>query len=103
MFRSAYKGAKIHILLGDNETPGMASLEAAVAGAPIVVQECEPVREYFGEEAFYCNTKDVHSVHAAMDAALNCAPNPNFSSWCKERYSWEAAADVFQRVYAELV
>lgn len=103
IFKSAYKCAKVHILLGDNETPGMTSLEAAVAGKPIVVQSCKPVIEYFGKNAHYTQPGNTESINAAIDLALNSVTGMEFSQWCKERYTWEAVADVFERVYSELM
>lgn len=103
LFKSAYICSKIHILLGDNETPGIANLEAIVAGKNIVVNDCKPVREYFTINAFYCNNQSNSSILNAIDLAISSPINKDFIKECELKYSWENMADIFQTVYKDVI
>jgi glycosyltransferase involved in cell wall biosynthesis len=53
------------------ESPGLASLEAAAAGAHIVTGDRGCEREYFGEDAGYADPADPAAIRAAVLAALS--------------------------------
>ncbi len=66
-----YKAAKVHALPSWFETCGLSSLEAAAMGCNIVITEKGYTRDYFGDDAFYCNPADPASIYAAIDKAAN--------------------------------
>jgi len=55
------------------ETPGLSSLEAAAAGAQVVVGERGCEREYFGAGAHYADPADPSRIRAAIETALRSA------------------------------
>lgn len=85
-----YRSAKVHVLPSWFETPGLSSLEAASHGCRIVVGECEPVREYFGEHAVYCDPGSVESIRQAVRHALDTTDG-ELAGLVNERYTWAAA------------
>jgi glycosyltransferase involved in cell wall biosynthesis len=103
LFKSVYKSAKVHVLLGENETPGMVSIEAGVAGCNIVVHDCKPVREYFGDFAFYCKVGDNSSIINAIKKAFHSEKNPKFPAYLTSRYNWNKVASDYRDVYKSLI
>lgn len=68
---SAYAAAKVFALPSRLETPGIAALEAALAGARVVITPIGGAREYFGEYARYVDPSQVDSIRASLLAAWN--------------------------------
>jgi glycosyltransferase involved in cell wall biosynthesis len=97
-----YSLAAIHVLPSWRETPGLASLEAAAAGCRIVTTSQGSAKEYFGDEAWYCNPRDPHSIREAVLAALSSPPSDQLRKRVLELYTWEEAArvtlDMYQKV-----
>ena len=94
-----YRSARVHVLPSWFETPGLSSLEAASHGCPIVVGECEPVREYFGDLATYCDPGSVDSIRAAILSTVGRPRNDELARHVAERYSWAAAARATLAAY----
>jgi glycosyltransferase involved in cell wall biosynthesis len=61
---------EVHALVSWCETAGIATLEAAAAGAKIVVADRGAEVEYFGEDAEYADPADPESIRAAVLRAL---------------------------------
>ena len=62
--------AHVHALVSWCETAGIATLEAAAAGAKIVVSDRGAEVEYFGDDADYADPADPDSIRAAVLRAL---------------------------------
>lgn len=62
MIKSAYSHCVFHVLPSHVETPGISNLEAMAFGKNILVGDCLPVREYFSDYAFYCQSSSRESV-----------------------------------------
>ena len=70
------------------EAHPMASLEAAAAGANLVMSNLPYLRELFGDYAWYCNPRSVGSIRKAVletwGAPRGCqcvSPPPRLVSW----------------------
>jgi len=87
-----YRSARVHVLPSWFETPGLSSLEAAGHGCPIVVGDCEPVREYFGDHATYCDPASTESIRNAIHHAIVAPPDRALAPMVARRYTWKAAA-----------
>lgn len=66
--------AAIHVLPSWAEIPGIASLEAAAAGARVVVSNNGTESEYFGELADYVHPEDPAGIRGAVLRALALPP-----------------------------
>jgi glycosyltransferase involved in cell wall biosynthesis len=66
--------AAVHVMASWCETAGIASLEAAAAGAQLVVGDRGAEFEYFGENAEYADPADPESIRAAVHRALARPP-----------------------------
>jgi glycosyltransferase involved in cell wall biosynthesis len=89
---SAYAAAKVHVLPSYYETPGLASLEAALAGCTIVSTDRGCTREYFGDFVYYCDPVSEESIRSAILKALEGPPRPGLKERIAENYTWGKAA-----------
>ncbi len=87
-----YALAAVHVLPSWRETPGLVSLEAAAGGCRIVSTTNGSAREYFGDEAWYCDPRDPASIRQAVLDALNSPPSEKLRSRILECFTWEVAA-----------
>ncbi len=89
---SAYAAAKVHVLPSWLETPGLSSLEAAAAGCTLVVSDRGLTREYFGDEAWYCDPRSFASIREAVLAAYAAPRAAALRARVRTEYTWERAA-----------
>ena len=90
--RVLYRGVRVHACVSWYETPGLASLEAGLCGCGLVVTPGGCTREYFGDDAFYCDPDDRASIRAAIEAALQAEPRPALAHRIATEFTWNAAA-----------
>jgi len=89
---SAYHAAKVHALVSWFETPGISSLEAAVAGCTIVTTEIGTTREYFADLAYYCNPTNYPGIVAALKKANAKPKTGRLSQHILAHFTWTDAA-----------
>jgi glycosyltransferase involved in cell wall biosynthesis len=94
-----YQQAKVHVLPSWFETTGLTSLEAAVMRCNIVITAKGDTREYFGNEAFYCEPDKPESILAAVKKASEAAYNENLRQKILKQYTWEQAAIQTLKAY----
>ncbi|MCL5019249.1 MAG: glycosyltransferase family 4 protein [Patescibacteria group bacterium] len=99
---SAYLNAKVHVLASILETPGLANLEAGLAGCNLVVGDCDPVREYFNDQVLYCKQSDISDIKNKIISAYNRASDNGLSEFVREKYSWLKIAGDIAGVYDSL-
>ena len=87
-----YRKAKVHVLPSWFETCGLSSLEAAAMGCNIVISDRGFVRDYFGDDAFYCDPSDCNSIFQAVESAANSPSHPILQQNVLENFTWEKAA-----------
>ncbi len=85
------------------ETPGLAALEAAACGAAVVVSEQGCTREYFDDEAYYCDPTDPASIREAIEAALAGGPSELLKERIGREFSWARAAEETKLSYEQLL
>ncbi|MBN2559421.1 MAG: glycosyltransferase [Phycisphaerae bacterium] len=92
--------AKAYVQPSYIETPGLAAMEAAAAGIPIVVSDVRPVREYFGSLAHYCDPNSPESIARACRAAgaAGACDGREFAS----RFAWDKVLAPMESIYAEI-
>lgn len=91
----------VHALVSWCETAGIATLEAAAAGAKIVVADRGAEVEYFGEDAEYADPADPESIRAAVRRARARPKRCRGDSLDRRlrRLSWENGAKDTLRAY----
>jgi glycosyltransferase involved in cell wall biosynthesis len=100
---SAYASARVHALISWYDTPGLVSLEAAMAGCKIVTTDRGSAGEYFEDHAFYCDPEKIESIRTAIKNAWNCKKDSQLKDLVLRNYTWEKAAQkTFQAYQAAL-
>jgi glycosyltransferase involved in cell wall biosynthesis len=94
-----YQQAKVHILPSWFETTGLSSIEGAAMGCNIVITDKGDTREYFGNDAFYCNPADPKSIFNAVEKASAAAFNENLRQKILKQYTWKQAAFQTLKAY----
>ena len=85
------------------ESPGLSSLEAAAAGAQIVVGNRGTEREYFGPAAAYADPADPASIRSAVLHALERGPRERNDALERRlrQFTWRRAAEATIEAYGE--
>lgn len=94
LLQSAYAAARVFAMPSLLETPGIAALEAALAGARIVITPIGGPREYFGDAARYVDPHSVDDIRNAVVAAWEDQSYraEKLQTRVREEYSWESVA-----------
>ena len=93
--------AAVHALVSWCETAGVATMEAALAGAQIVVSDRGAEVEYFGADAEYANPADPESIRAAVlraEARTPRAPGDRLDRRLRS-WTWNQAGLATVRAY----
>lgn len=102
MLASAYAAARVHALPSWSETPGLANLEAALTGCPLVVGNRGAEVEYLGEWAYVCDPGDARSIRSAVQQAWheqNPARREARRQHVLQHYTWQRAARITAEAY----
>ncbi|NHM26776.1 glycosyltransferase family 4 protein [Desulfofundulus sp. TPOSR] len=90
---AAYAAAAVHVLPGWFETPGLANLEAGLAGCRVVSTDRGTAKEYFGHLALYCQPDDPSSIRRAVMDALQSPPNYRLKEHIQRHFTWQRVAE----------
>ena len=109
---SAYRAAKVHVQPSWFETVGLASLEAAASGTPVVITNQGAAQEYFEDKAEYVDPGDLNSIRGGILAALEKRSEKgttegngisSLQSRIKENFTWEKAAQATLEAYEQVL
>lgn len=89
---SAYAAARVFALPSWFETPGLAALEAALAGCPVVITPFGSTAEYFGDQVRYTRPDPPGMIARAIAGAWEAGPDPRLSTRIGERFLWPDVA-----------
>ena len=103
LLASAYAACDLLVQPGWFETPALAALEGALAGARVLLTQGGSTREYFEDHVDYLNPSSVADIRKKIRANLGRKADPALKGWVRERYSWERVAERTLDVYRELV
>jgi glycosyltransferase involved in cell wall biosynthesis len=99
ILRSAYAACSAFALPSLLETPGLAALEAAAAGVPLVITAEGCTAEYFGPGAFYANPKSVEDIAAKIAQALQAPRNGAVLREQVRQFAWDRVAEELEQAY----
>jgi len=88
-----YQDSQVHASVSWYETPGLASLEAALCGCRLVMTPGGSTREYFDNEVDYCSPNDLVSIRQAVYNALAHSPSQGLAQRVTRDYTWDLAAE----------
>jgi glycosyltransferase involved in cell wall biosynthesis len=92
LLASAYAAARVFALPSWFETPGLAALEAALAGTAVVITPLGCTREYFGEGVEYARPDRIAEIAEALGRAWDHGPRPGLSDRIKDHFLWANVA-----------
>ena len=102
LLASAYAASRVFALPSWFETPGLAALEAALAGTAVVVTPRGCTREYFGNRVRYARPGHSAEIGREMARAWDEGADPDLSAIVGEKYLWSVAARDTAEVYDEV-
>jgi glycosyltransferase involved in cell wall biosynthesis len=103
LLASAYAACDTFVLPSKFETPGRAALEAALAGAKIVITPHGGTKEYFDEMAEYVDPYSVSSIQKGIETVLNKPKSFELKEHVKSNYLWNKIAEKTFKVYKEVL
>lgn len=103
LLASAYAACDVFVLPSQFETPGIAALEAGLAGAKVVITPTGGTKEYFGENAEYVDPYNVKSIREGIQIALIREKDKRLRDKIKKEYLWSNVASQLLSVYQTIV
>jgi glycosyltransferase involved in cell wall biosynthesis len=94
-----YQQAKVHVLPSWFETTGLSSIEAALMGCNIVITDKGDAKEYFEDNAFYCDPGMPQSIFEAVEKASGANLNESLRQKILKKYTWGQAAFYTKQAY----
>ncbi|THU33536.1 glycosyltransferase family 4 protein [Niastella caeni] len=98
-----YQKAGIHILPSWFETCGLSTLEAAAMGCRVVITAKGYTREYFENEAAYCDPASPESILAAVEKAASTTGTNTLRQKILDQYTWQHAASQTAAAYKHVL
>ena len=99
LLASAYAACDVFALPSQFETPGIAALEAGLAGAKIVITKYGGTMEYFGSQAEYVEPSSLKSIRDGIAAALQREKNDMLREYIRKEFLWDRVAEKTLEVY----
>lgn len=103
MLASAYAACKVFVLPSRFETPGIAAMEAALAGANIAITQKGGTTDYFKHLVDYLDPEKVDSIRNAITEAFRSPKNNNLKQHILQHYTWEEVARSTANEYKKLL
>lgn len=101
--RSAFAACDVFVLPSWFETPGLAALEAGLAGAKIVITRGGSTREYFRDLVIYADPGKPEDIKKQIQTALQQKKTSVLKNHIARNYLWENTAKQTLSVYHSLV
>lgn len=103
LLRSAFAACSVFCLPSTLETPGLAALEAAAAGAPLVVTGEGSTREYFADLCTYVCHDDAEGIAEALQGAIAHGRSGELREHINARFTWNKVASDLKAFYESLM
>ncbi len=103
LLASAYAACDVFVLPSLFETPGIAALEAALAGAKIVITKYGGTQEYFKDYAEYVDPYSVNSIVQGIKNALTKPKSEELRNFVKNNFLWDNVGKKTMDAYFELL
>lgn len=103
LLKSAYAACEVFVLPGWFETPGLAALEAGIAGAKLVVTSGGSTKDYFGEHVLYIDPSSVSDINTKIIESLKKEKTKDLSEYIKNLFTWEKVADEMVKGYKKVL
>jgi glycosyltransferase involved in cell wall biosynthesis len=102
LLASSYAAARVLVLPSWFETPGLAALEAALAGCAVVITPYGSTREVFGDRVRYARPDRVGEIAEAISDAWSVGPDASLRDHVRSLYLWDRVARRTAEAYARV-
>jgi glycosyltransferase involved in cell wall biosynthesis len=102
LLKSAYAACDTFLLASWLETPGLAALEAGLAGAKIVITREGATREYFAGFASYVDPSDHADIRSKILMVHKLSKETRLKEHISRNYSWDSAARKIFEIYKKI-
>jgi glycosyltransferase involved in cell wall biosynthesis len=102
LLASAYAACKTFLLATWLETPGLAAMEAALAGANIVITQEGATKEYFGEFADYVDPCQMNQIQEAVLSSQAKNKNALLGKHIQTNFQWTVTAQKTFEAYQSI-
>ena len=102
LLASAYAACNTFLLASWLETPGLAALEAGLAGAKIVITDQGATKEYFQDYAHYVPPDNLEKIRSQTLKTFESAPADGLKKRIQNNYLWSHAAEKTLEGYKHL-
>jgi glycosyltransferase involved in cell wall biosynthesis len=99
LLASAYAAARVFALPSWFETPGLAALEAALAGCSIAITPFGSTREYFLDHVQYARPDRAAEIERAVSQCWDLGADPRLARMIANRFLWPTVAQITAEVY----
>ena len=103
MLESAYAACGCLVMPSWYETPGLAALEAAMTGTPLVLPHGGSAREYFGDDATYVKPGHHRAIRHAVFAAILRGRSSALAERIRRSFSQLAVARATRQAYERVI
>ena len=102
LLASAYAASKVFVLPSQFETPGIAAMEAALAGSSIVITKKGGTKDYFKDLAEYIDPGSEDSLIKGIKNALQTERSDQLKNHILNNFTWKKVAEETLKYYKEL-
>lgn len=103
LLSSAYAACKVFVLPSQFETPGIAAMEAALAGANIVITEVGGTKDYFKDYATYIAPHSNKDIRKGIEKAMNIPRSTDLKDHILKNYTWYKVAEQTMIQYKKVL
>ena len=103
LLASAYAACGVFVLQGWFETPGLAAIEAGLAGARLAVTKDGSTREYFKDYAAYFDPASPKDIKKGVLNALHSNKAKGLKQHIADNYLWANYAEQTYKIYEEVL
>jgi glycosyltransferase involved in cell wall biosynthesis len=103
LLASAYAACDVFVLPSQFETPGIAALEAGLAGAKIVITPVGGTKDYFGNDAIYVEPTSTENIAEGIQAALKNKKDTVLRTRIQKEFLWERVGEKTKQVYENIL
>jgi glycosyltransferase involved in cell wall biosynthesis len=99
LLESAYATCDTFVLPSLYETPGLAALEAGLAGAKVCITRYGGTQEYFKDFATYLEPASDDSIRNAIKQTLAREKDSHLRDHIRANYLWSRAGETLSEIY----
>lgn len=103
LLASAYAACKVFVLPSQFETPGIAAMEAALAGAKVVITPFGGTKEYFENDAVYIDPYSSKNIAEGIRTALQQSVTPELANRIKREFIWKRVGEKTKLAYERVL